>query len=92
MYCDSTGNNLVVSPNYPNSNYPDSQDKSYPMRVADGKVIEILFTDFELEASENCIYDWVTVIDGDGSTLLAKTCGNNKPSAAIKSKTNQGKV
>ena len=92
MYCDSNGNNLIVSPNYPNSNYPDNQDKDYPIKVAADHIIEILFTDFELEAHASCAYDWVQVVDGDGTELLAKTCGTNKPAAAIKSKTNQATV
>ena len=87
MYCDSNGNNLIVSPNYPNSNYPDSQDKDYPIRVTEGKIIEILFTDFELEAEDNCAYDWVMVVDDDGTELLPKTCGTNKPAELLRSKT-----
>ena len=92
MYCDSTGNNLITSPNYPNSNYPDNLDKSYPIKVADGHIIEILFTDFALEAHSACAYDWVQIVDGDGTELLAKTCGTNKPAAAIQSKTNQATI
>ena len=86
MYCDDNGKNLVISPGYP-SNYPDNQDKTFPLQVASGQVIEILFTDFNLEPHASCEYDHVTVLDGDGSTLLAKTCGTNKP-AKITSKTN----
>ena len=54
-------------------------------------LIEILFTDFSLEPQVSCEYDWVTVLDGDGSTLLAKTCGTNKP-AKISSKTNVANI
>jgi len=92
MYCDSNGNNLISSPNYPNSNYPDNQNKEYPIKVATGSIIEILFTDFNLEAHASCAYDWVQVVDADGTELLPKTCGTNKPSAAIKSKTNQATI
>ena len=90
MYCDSNGNNLVTSPSYP-ENYPDNLDKSYPIKVTAGQVIEILFTDFSLEPQVSCEYDWVTVLDGDGSILLAKTCGTNKP-AKISSKTNVANI
>ena len=62
MYCDSNGNNLISSPNYPNSNYPDNQNKEYPIKVATGSIIEILFTDFNLEAHASCAYDWVQVL------------------------------
>ena len=90
MYCDNNGNNLVTSPSYPN-NYPDNQDKTYPIKVTTGQVIEILFTDFALEPHTSCEYDWVSVTDGDGSTLLAKTCGTSKP-AKITSKTNVASI
>ena len=48
MYCDGNGKNLITSPGYP-SNYPDNQDKTFPIKVTAGQVIEILFTDFNLE-------------------------------------------
>ena len=78
MYCDATGNNLVTSPGWGSGNYPDNQNKEYPIRyyhyyhhyhyhyhyiirVASGSVIEIRFTDFNLEAHDQCAYDWVQV-------------------------------
>merc|ERR1719268_185349 len=48
MYCDGKQGNLVTSPNYP-KNYPASQSKEYPIKVADGHVIELVFSDFILE-------------------------------------------
>ena len=55
----------------------------------------ITFSDFEVEVSKSyeknilnflyiqyisgCSYDWVMIIDGDGSTLLPKTCGSDIP-------------
>ena len=87
---NNNGKNLVTSPGYP-SNYPDNQDKTFPIKVAAGQVIEILFTDFNLEPHASCEYDHVTVLDGDGSTLLAKTCGTNKP-GKITSKTNVANI
>ena len=60
--------------------------------MATGHIIEILFTDFVLEYHSSCRYDWVQVVDGDGTELLTKTCGTNKPSAAIRSKTNKATV
>ena len=72
MYCDQTGNNLVTSPNWEQGNYLDNQNKVYPIKVAAGSVIEILFTDFMLEAHDSCSYDWVRIVDGDGTELLGK--------------------
>ena len=72
MYCDQTGNNLVTSPSWGSGNYPDNQNKVYPIKVEAGSVIEILFTDFMLEAHGSCDYDWVRIVDGDGTELMGK--------------------
>ena len=72
MYCHQTGNNLVTSPNWGQGNYPDNQNKVYPIKVDAGSVIEIFFTDFMLEAHSSCRFDWVRIVDGDGTELLRK--------------------
>ena len=72
MYCDQSGNNIVISPNWGQGNYPDNLNKVYPIKVDTGSVIEILITDFMLEAQASCSYDWVKVVDGDGTELLGK--------------------
>ena len=68
----------VTSPNHP-SNYPDNQDTSYPVTVEAGKKIKLWFTVFKIEAQSSCTYDWVKVIDEDGTILLEKACGMTKP-------------
>ena len=90
MYCDSSKKNLVTSPNYP-QNYPASQFKEYPIKVSDGYVVEIVFSDFNLEDKTACSADWVQIMDGDGTELLKKSCGTTKP-AKITSKTNRVKI
>ena len=90
MYCDSSNKNLVTSPNYP-KNYPASQNKEYPIKAATDHVIEIVFSDFVLEAKTDCSADWVQVVDGDGTELLKKSCGTTKP-VKITSKTNSVKI
>jgi len=92
MYCDSknSNKNLVTSPNYP-KDYSANQDKTTPIKVSDGYVIEITFTDFILEAKTDCSADWVQVVDDDGTELLKKSCGTTKP-AKITSKSNSVKV
>ena len=74
-----------MSPKHP-SNYPEDQDKEFPISVEDGFVVELWFTAFNLEFHESCDYDWVMVVDGDGSVLLDKSCGKNIP-ARITSRT-----
>ena len=75
MYCDQTGNNLVTSPNWGIGNYPDLSVEDYHLRVEEGYLIEIRFTDFDLEGrsrqSGSC-YDWVQIWDADGTELMAK--------------------
>ena len=48
--------------------------------------VEMVITDFNTESG----YDFLTIRDGDGTTLLAKTSGlkSNIPNATLKSRTN----
>jgi len=86
MYCgDRPQATVIMSTNHP-SNYPDNENKEYPVSVSDGNVIELTFTAFAIEAHESCGYDWLMVVDGDGTVLLDKTCGSEKPNK-ITSKT-----
>jgi len=91
MYCaNSPAVQEVKSTNYP-ANYPDNEDKEFPITVADGHVISLMFTDWQIEAHASCAYDWLQVVDGDGSVLLDKTCGDTKP-GKITSKTKSLKI
>ena len=86
MYC-----NAIISPNFP-FNYNNHIDKDFSVEVDAGKRLQIIFSEFNLEANSRCSWDWVTVADGDGTELLPKTCGTNKPTSAIVSKTNRAIV
>ena len=78
---------LITSPNYPD-NYPNDQNSVTEMSVADGELVQITFTDFSLEDSRGCVYDYVRIVDGNGEELLPRTCGDHKDiSAPILSKT-----
>merc|ERR1712193_207482 len=86
----SNSENEITSPNYPD-NYPRNPMRvpmKMPMEVSDGNRIKIAFTDFELEDS-GCRYDYVTIEDADGTMLLDKTCGTNRPREPIFSNTNK---
>ena len=37
------------------------------------------FTAFNLEAGSTCGYDFLDITDGDGTTLMGKTCGDSLP-------------
>ena len=77
------------SEGYEKNVYPANFHKMYEIEVAEGKLMEIEFTDFELESSWSgqCIYDYVMVVDaadddGDGvgddedDILLPKKCSD----------------
>ena len=77
----------IQSPNYPN-NYDDYTDETFHRSVEEGSLILITFTDFHLESHQSCGFDWVKIVDGDGTVLLDKSCGSDKPDP-ITSKTNR---
>jgi len=70
----------IESPGHPR-NYPNNRDKTYNLEVESGSAIELTFERFELErphSRRGCIWDWVEVIDGDGTILMRKSCGGSK--------------
>ena len=88
----------VTSPNYPDY-YPNNLEKTQTIRVEEGLVLSLQFTAFDIEA----VYDYdtyeyyyesvigcedhLTITDGDGTTLMEKSCGNSLP-ADIRSTSN----
>jgi len=75
---------MIISENYP-GNYPNNFNKNYTINAEDA--ILITFSDFDLEVHRFCSYDWLMIVDGDGSTLLSKTCGSDIP-APVRTNTN----
>ena len=73
----STGE--VTSPNYPN-NYPNFLEKTQTIRVEEGLILSLLFTAFDIDTCSNCDSscrsDHLTITDGDGTTLMEKSCGS----------------
>ena len=79
------------SENWP-GNYPNDLDQELdPIVVAQGMVISIEFTDFDIEYHSSCGYDYLMIEDGDGTVLMEKSCGTSLP-ANIRSKTNVVKL
>ena len=77
----------VTSPNYPN-NYPNYLQKTQTIRVKEGLVLSLQFTAFYIEShSSGYCYDHLTITDGDGTTLMEKSCGTTIP-ADIRSTSN----
>jgi len=77
----------IVSPNYPEE-YGNNMTETFDRSVEEGSQILITFTDFDIESHPNCMWDWVKVVDGDGTVLLPKSCGSDIPDP-ITSKTNR---
>ena len=70
---------VVTSPNHP-GNYPNYFAKTETIQVKQGSVILLQFAAFNIEPHPNCAFDNLTITDGDGTTLLEKTCGSTLPS------------
>ena len=71
---------VVTSPNHPN-NYPNDLQKTNTIKVEEGLVVEMQFTAFDVESSSTCSFDDVTIKNGDGTTLMGRTCGSSLPAA-----------
>ena len=69
---------VVTSPNYP-SNYDDNLNKTETITVAEGLVLRLEFTAFNVEDHGSCAYDHLKIVDGDGTILMDKTCGDALP-------------
>ena len=69
---------VVTSPNYPD-NYPNSLLKTEWIEVEQGLILTLQFTAFDIESHSSCNYDHLTITDGDGTTLMEKSCGNSLP-------------
>ena len=90
FFCITTG--VVTSPNYPN-NYPYSLDRTDIIWVEEGLIIAMQFTAFDVEFNSwlSSCDDHVTIKNGDGTSLMEKTCGSSLP-AALTSKSNVVKI
>ena len=66
---------IVTSPNYP-KHYPHKLLKNYRIEVEQGLQLIIQFTYFKTEGHASCLYDHLNITDGDGTTLMGKTCGS----------------
>ena len=78
----------MTSPNYPN-NYPNRLEKTEVIAVEQGLIISLQFTAFDIQLTwgSTCSKDHLTISDGDGTTLMEKSCGTPLP-ASITSTSN----
>ena len=55
--------------------------KTEIIEVEEGLVLEMQFTAFNVDDCDSCSCDHVTIKNGDGVTLMEKTCGSSLPAA-----------
>ena len=64
------------------------------IRVEQGQLLSLQFTAFDIlkySWESTCNYDHLTIMDGDGTTLMEKSCGSSLP-ASITSTSNVVKL
>ena len=66
----------VSSPNYPRP-YPHNLRKTEIIQVGEGLIVAIEFTAIDIGYDSTCYFDYVTIKNGDGTTLMEKTCGTS---------------
>ncbi|XP_045623432.1 cubilin [Procambarus clarkii] len=80
----------IHSPKYPEL-YDVHSDCEWTIRVDPLHVVELNFTDFDIEPSANCTFDYLTVYDGEGEEApqLMQHCGSTLPNPTlVRSSTN----
>ncbi|KAM5283342.1 adhesion G-protein coupled receptor G6 isoform 3-T5 [Hipposideros larvatus] len=74
-----------TSPCYPND-YPNSQACMWTLRAPIGYIIQITFNDFDIEEAPNCIYDSLSLDNGESQT---KFCGATAKGLSFNSSANE---
>lgn len=81
----SNPSGTFTSPCYPND-YPNSQACMWTLRAPTGYIIQITFTDFDIEEAPNCIYDSLSLDNGESQT---KFCGATAKGLSFNSSANE---
>ena len=82
MFCNTphhTGN--VASPKFPR-NYTNNLKKTETIEAESGKILLLEFTHFDVYYYPNCSRDYVKITDGDGTTLMDRSCGYSTSSSS----------
>jgi len=66
--------NIVTSPGYP-EHYANNTDTNQVVTVSPGNKISMWLMFMGIEKHDTCRYDYIMVLDEDGTILLDKTCG-----------------
>ncbi|XP_066598353.1 cubilin-like [Prorops nasuta] len=83
-FISNTG--VIHSTNYP-QNYPHNQNCEWLLEVDTKHVVNLTFTDFDIEDSTNCTDDYVKIYDGPtrDDLLLGTHCKNELPPSYVSS-------
>ncbi|XP_032263663.1 adhesion G-protein coupled receptor G6 isoform X1 [Phoca vitulina] len=81
----SSPSGTFTSPCYPND-YPNSQACMWTLRAPTGYIIQITFNDFDIEEAPNCIYDSLSLDNGESQT---KFCGATAKGLSFNSSANE---
>ncbi|XP_062952627.1 adhesion G-protein coupled receptor G6 isoform X1 [Cynocephalus volans] len=81
----SNPSGTFTSPCYPND-YPNSQSCMWTLRAPTGYIIQITFNDFDIEEAPNCIYDSLSLDNGESQT---KFCGATAKGLSFNSSANE---
>ncbi|XP_047589056.1 adhesion G-protein coupled receptor G6 isoform X3 [Lutra lutra] len=84
----SSPSGTFTSPCYPND-YPNSQACLWTLRAPTGYIIQITFNDFDIEEAPNCIYDSLSLENGESQT---KFCGATAKGLSFNSSANEMQV
>ena len=79
---------MLSSPNYPNV-YPNNIRRTDTIEVDVDLVVALKFTAFNVQSCFTCRCDYLTIRDGDGTTLMKKRCGSSLPASNIVSTSNR---
>ncbi|XP_075068011.1 cubilin [Mixophyes fleayi] len=76
----------LSSPNYPNL-YPHNRVCEWRITVPEGRRVTLTINDLQLQADQNCDYDYMAVYNGfhKQSPLLDKLCGSLAPDTVVRS-------
>ncbi|XP_069343730.1 adhesion G-protein coupled receptor G6 isoform X2 [Eulemur rufifrons] len=81
----SNPSGTFTSPCYPND-YPNSQACMWTLRAPTGYIIQITFNDFDIEEAPNCIYDSLSLDNGESQP---KFCGATAKGLSFNSSANE---
>ena len=67
---------VLTSENFP-EDYPNNVAKTHIVQVQQGSSLSLEFTAFDIELDGTSCRDSVTIVGGNGTTLMAETCGGS---------------